>query len=65
MVVGDRGFASVLEDKLSQLMRERMDVITSGSCSDYAVYTKQAGFLAGLRAALKLCDDTRKELNGA
>ncbi len=65
MVVGDRGFASMLEDKLTQLLESRATALTIGSCSDYAEYTKACGFLAGLRAALKLCEDTRKELHGA
>ena len=65
MRVGDRGFSSTLEDKLSQLMAEKLGILATSRCSDLADYAEKFGFLAGLRAAIKLLEDTRKDLSGS
>jgi hypothetical protein len=65
MLIGDRGFSSTLEDKLSQLLTGRLEHLAFSRSPDYADYAERFGFIAGLRAAMKLLEDTRKDLSGS
>ncbi len=54
-------FQSLLEQKLVEAIAVRTNALATGNAEDYAAYKLEVGYLLGLDAALKLCEEIERE----
>jgi len=60
MIVKTR-FHSALEQKVGEEIGKYSEQIANGALKNYEEYKYAAGYIAGLKACLGLCDEVEKE----
>ena len=54
-------FSQELEKRVAHERGERLETMGNGFCGDFADYRYAIGFLDGMRRALEIAEDIRKE----
>ena len=54
--------ALTVEQKIAELVQATGSDVASGYCQNFDAYKYQVGFIAGLRRAAEICQETDKEL---
>ena len=56
-------FYTLLRSKIAEAIQNQATSLASGVATDYSQYKFGVGYIEGLNAALKLCDDVEREFN--
>lgn len=54
-------FQRVLESRLNEAVESHRISVASGVCTDYAHYRDSVGYIRGLTAALRICEEIEGE----
>jgi hypothetical protein len=55
-------YQKLLLKKLHDTCAVHLDQMEAGTCTDYAAYREQVGYLRGLRDAIILLEETEKDM---
>ena len=55
-------YQKLLLKKLNEVCTNRLELMETGTCVDYAAYREQVGYLRGLKDAIILLEETEKDM---
>ena len=55
-------FHAFLEKKIEEEIQNRAASLASGAAADYPHYKESVGYINGVKAAIKLCDDVEQDM---